>query len=69
MVKTAVTFGAACGVASVLAVMYATMVIMNDINAMYDDVMGELGGFRVSHRREFVALSLFSTLLMTPGMT
>lgn len=48
MVKAAVTFGAACGVASVLAVLYATMVIMNDINAMYDDVMGELGGFKVS---------------------
>lgn len=47
MVKAAVTFGAACGIASVVAVLYATFVIMNDINAMYDDVMGELGGFRV----------------------
>ncbi|CAI2319174.1 unnamed protein product [Caenorhabditis sp. 36 PRJEB53466] len=46
MVKAVVGFGAACGVSAIVACLWAALVITNDINDMYDDVMGELGGFR-----------------------
>lgn len=48
MMKVAVTLGSTAGMLSVIACFWAGMVIMNDINDMYNDVMAGMGQFKVS---------------------
>lgn len=48
MMKVAVSVGAAGGIVATLACLYATAIIMNDINDMYNDIMDGMGQFKVS---------------------
>ncbi|GMR53976.1 hypothetical protein PMAYCL1PPCAC_24171, partial [Pristionchus mayeri] len=46
MMKVAVSVGAAGGIVATLACLYATAIIMNDINDMYNDIMDGMGQFK-----------------------
>lgn len=48
MMKVAVSVGAAGGIVATLACLYATAIIMNDINDMYNDIMDGMGQFKVN---------------------
>ena len=45
--KVAVSVGAAGGILATLACVYATAIIMNDINEMYSSIMDGMGQFKV----------------------
>lgn len=52
MVKAAITFGVACSVFVVVACLWAGAIIYKDINDMYDDIMRDMGQFRVSYLKQ-----------------